>query len=70
MKKTKYLLSTSEDKDVIVAEVPANYKFDERGEYIVSKSFVDANVKSGQLTEMTGKINWEGQIWILTEDLA
>ena len=70
MKKIKYLLSTSEDKDVIVAEVPANYQFDERGEYIVSKGFVDVNVESGKLTEMTGEINWEGRIWVLTEDLA
>ena len=69
-KKTKYLLTTSEDKDVIVAEVPHNYKFDERGEYIVSKGFVDANLNAGLLTDMTGKLDWDGRIWILTEDLA
>jgi hypothetical protein len=68
-KKTKYLLTTSEDKDVIVAEVPHNYKFDERGEYIVSKGFVDANLKAGLFTDMTGKLGWDGKIWVLSSDI-
>ncbi len=67
--KTKYLLSTSEDKDVIIAEVPYNYKFDERGEYVVSKGFVDANLKAGLFVDMTEKLDWEGKIWMLTSDL-
>ena len=58
--KTKYLLTTSEDKDVIVAEVPHNYKFNERGEYIVSKSFVDVNVKAGNFKDVSGKLDWDG----------
>ena len=70
MKKTKYLLTTSEDKDVIIAEVPSNYKFDERGEYVVSKGFVDANLNAGLFTDMTGELDWDGKIWVLTEDLA
>jgi len=69
MKKTKYLLTTSQDKDVIVAEVPHNYKFDERGEYIVSKGFVDANLKAGLFTDMTGKLDWHGKIWVLSSDM-
>ena len=69
MKKTKYLLTTSEDKDVIVAEVPHQYKFDERGEYVVSKGFVDANLNAGLLTDMTDKLDWEGKIWVLSSDL-
>ncbi len=67
--KTKYLLTTSEDKDVIVAEVPHNYKFDERGEYIVSKGFVDANLKADLFTDMTGKLDWDGKIWVLSSDM-
>jgi hypothetical protein len=66
--KTKYLLTTSEDKDVIVAEVPHNYKFNERGEYIVSKSFVDVNVKAGNFKDVSGKLDWDGSIWILSSD--
>jgi len=68
--KTKYLLTTSEDKDVIVAEVPQNYKFNERGEYLVSKSFIDVNVEAGKLKEVTGQLDWDGSIWILSEDFA
>jgi len=67
--KTKYLLSTSEDKDVIIAEVPHNYKFDERGEYVVSESFVNANLKAGLFTDMTDKLDWEGKVWVLTSDI-
>ena len=70
MKKTKYLLTTSEDKDVIIAEVPSNYRFDERGEYVVSKGFLDANLNAGLFTDMTGELDWDGKIWVLTEDLA
>jgi hypothetical protein len=66
--KTKYLLTTSEDKDVIVAEVPQNYKFNERGEYVVSKSFVDVNVKAGNFIDVSGKIDWDGAVWILSSD--
>ena len=67
--KTKYLLSASEDKDVIIAEVPHNYKFDERGEYVVSESFVNANLKAGLFTDMTDKLDWEGKVWVLTSDI-
>jgi hypothetical protein len=67
--KTKYLLSTSEDRDVIIAEVPHNYKFDERGEYIVSESFLNANLEAGLFTDMTGELDWDGKVWILTSDI-
>ena len=70
MKKTKYLLTTSEDKDVIIAEVDGNYRFNEKSEYVVSKGFIDANVQSGTFTEMTGKLDWGGRIWVYTEDLS
>lgn len=65
---TRYLLTTSKDKDVIIAEVPANYSFKDRGEYRVSQSFVDINVKNKNFTEVTGKLDWNGQIWVLTSD--
>ena len=68
--KTKYLLTTSEDRDVIIAEVPDNHKYKEKGEYIVSKAFIDVNVKSGNFLEVTGKIDWDGRIWILDSDFA
>lgn len=68
-KKTKYLLTTSEDKHVIVAEVPHNYKHNDK-EFCVSRDMVKANVESGILTDMTGQLDWEGRIWILTEDIS
>jgi len=68
--KTKYLLTTSEDRDVIVAEVPENYSFKDKGEYLVSKSFIDVNVKAGNFLEVTGKVEWDGRIWILDSDFA
>ena len=68
-KKTKYLLTTSEDKHVIVAEVPHNYKHNDK-EFCVSRDMVKANVESDVLTDMTGQLDWEGRIWILTEDIS
>jgi hypothetical protein len=67
--KNKYLLTTSSDKDVIIAEVPSNHHFNP-SEYLVSKSMIDANVESGTFTEMTGKLDWDGRIWVYTEDLT
>lgn len=69
MKKTKYLLTTSEDKKVIIAEVPYNHSHTDK-EYVVSADMVQANVASGTFTDITGKLDWDGRIWILTEDLA
>ena len=70
MKSTKYLLTTSTDKCVIVAEVPQNHKKQDGAEYLVSQGFIHANVKSGNFTEVTGRIPWDGRIWILTSDLS
>jgi hypothetical protein len=68
--KTKYLLTTSSDKDVIIAEVPSNYQYNDKSEYVVSKGFVDANVQNGTFTDMTGQLDWEGQIWVYTNDIS
>jgi len=67
-KKTKYLLTTSEDKDVIIAEVPHNHLFNE-GERIVSQDMIDVNVKAGLFTDVTGQVDWDGKIWMLVEDM-
>jgi len=68
--KTKYLLTTSSDKDVIIAEVPSNYQYNDQSEYVVSKGFVDANVQNGTFTDMTGQLDWEGRIWVYTNDIS
>ena len=68
MKKTKYLLTTSADKHVIIAEVPHNHTHNE-GEYTISADMVKVNVKNGLFTDVSDKLDYEGKIWMLTEDL-
>lgn len=70
MKSTKYLLTTTDDKCVVIAEVPQGHRVDDRAEYVVSDGVIRANVASGNFTEVTGRIPWEGKIWVLTSDLA
>ena len=65
----KYLLTTSEDKCVIIAEVDYKHKA-EQNEFFVSQSFLDANLKAGKFTDITKKAEWNGRVWCLTEDLA
>ena len=69
-KKTKFLLTTSEDKDVIVAEVDSSHKYNERAEYVVSYDFVKTNVDNGTLVDITSKVDWDKRIWIYADDMA
>jgi hypothetical protein len=68
MGKTKYLLTTSEDKCVIIAEVPKSHPHNER-EYKVSSDMVELNVQNGLFTEITEHSDWGGRVWVFTEDL-
>jgi hypothetical protein len=68
VKKKKLMLSTSMEGDVIVADVKPSQARN-RGEYFVSDDFVRLNEESGTLTNMTGKIEHDGRIYILTADL-
>ena len=70
LKQTKYLLTTTDDKCVVIAEVPQHHKVDDRCEYIVSEGVVKVNTESGNFTEVTGRISWDGRIWVMTSDLA
>ena len=65
--KTKYLLTTSEDKKVIIAEVPTNHTHNDN-EYVVSRDMVIANVKNGNFIEKTNEVNWDGRLWVYAED--
>jgi hypothetical protein len=69
MKKTKYLLTTTEDGCVIIAEVDKNHQHNDK-EYKVSQGFVDANVNAGLFTDVRNMLDWDGKIWMLTEDLS
>lgn len=68
MKKTKYLLTTSADKHVIIAEVPHNHAHNDR-EYVISSAMVKVNVESGLFTDVSDELDYQGKIWMLTEDL-
>ena len=62
----KLLLTTSTSGDVIIAEVDARHP-EEKNAYFVSEDFVQVNVKNGQFTEMTGKLDYSGRIWVMKD---
>lgn len=66
--KKKYLLTTSEDKKVIIAEVPNNHAHN-GNEYVVSEDMVIANIENGLFIEKTNEVNWDGRLWVYAEDL-
>ena len=51
---------------IIIADVPTNHKKDYQ-EMFVSEGFLKANHKN--FVEMTDKIDWDGRIFVLKEDL-
>jgi|AACY02.14.fsa_nt_gi hypothetical protein len=63
----KYLLTTSVNNDVIIAEVSPTHKKAERSEYFVSESFLKANRKN--FTEITEEVEHDGRVWMLTSDM-
>ena len=66
----KLLLSTSQDGDVVVAEVARNHKKDPRSnEFFISRDTLRVNVESGNFVEVSDKVDWDGRMWILSEDI-
>ncbi|MBD36250.1 MAG: hypothetical protein CL512_05725 [Actinobacteria bacterium] len=77
LKQTKaLLLSLSEDGVVIIAEV--NRKAEEqkkknytwRREYYISESCLKANLERGTFKNISGKVDYDGRIYALADDLA
>ena len=68
-KKTKYLLTTTEDNCIAIAEVPSNYIYNQKSEYVVSESFINTNLEVGNFIDVTGRIDWDGQIWLYAPDI-
>jgi hypothetical protein len=66
----KYLLTKSDDGHIVIAQVSTNHKKTNDGEFFVSKSCIEANVRSGNFTEITDKVAWEGRVWMLSEDMS
>ena len=66
----KYLLSKSDDGHVVIAQVPHSFKKQSPYEFFVSEDFVKVNVKNGNFTNITDMVEWDGSVWMLTEDMA
>jgi len=66
IRRKRLLLTTSTSGDVIIAEVDARHP-EEKNAYFVSEDFVQVNVKNGQFTEMTGKLDYSGRIWVMKD---
>ena len=64
VKRKKLLLTTSTNGDVIIAEVDARHP-EEKNAYFVSRDFVRINVERGHFTDMTGKLDYEGKIYVM-----
>lgn len=63
----KFLLTTSVNNDVIIAEVSLTHKKADRSEYFVSESFLKANKRN--FTEITEEVEHDGRVWMLTSDM-
>ena len=66
VRRKRLLLTTSTSGDVIIAEVDAKHP-EEKNAYFVSEAFVQINVKNGQFTDMTGKLDYDGRIWVMKD---
>ena len=65
VRRKKLLLTTSSSGDVIIAEVDAKHP-EEKNCYFVSEAFVQVNVEKGNFTDMTGKLDYNGRIYVMT----
>lgn len=65
----KYLLTTSEDKCVIIAEVPTNHPHNDN-EYRVSESMLQSNVSSGIFVESSVRTGDGGRVWVYHDDIS
>lgn len=69
--KKKLLLSTSSDGDVIVAEVKQNHRKDpQSNDFFISHDMLKCNVESGNFVEVSDKVDWDGRIWMFSEDIG
>ena len=66
----KYLFTQSEDHHIIIAEVSNTHQKENPYDHFLSKSCVDANIASKNFTDISNSVDYEGKVWMLTEDLA
>jgi hypothetical protein len=74
-KKKRLLLSTSNDGVVVIAEVEREAEEQKKSksywlrEYYISEDCLQANLERGSFTDVSRKLNYNGRIFALTEDL-
>ena len=66
----KYLLTKSADAHIVIAQVDHSFKKRSPYEFFVSRDFLNVNIKNGNFTDITDKVDWGGKVWMLTEDMA
>lgn len=66
----KYVLTTSDDNHVIIAQVDDKYRKQKPNEVFLSASTLQANVSAGKFTDISDRIDYEYKVWILTEDIG
>jgi hypothetical protein len=66
----KYLLSKSDDGHIVIAQVPQTFKKRSPHEFFVSESFLNVNVQNNNFTDISDKVEWNGKVWMLTEDIG
>ena len=77
LKKTKHLLlSLSEDGVIVIAEVDREAETQKKKksfwsrEYYISGDCLKANLKSKNFTDISKRVDYDGKIYALTEDLS
>ncbi len=66
----KYVLTTSDDNHVIIAQVDDKYRKQKPNEVFLSTSTLQANVKAGKFTDISDRIDYEYKVWMLKEDIG
>jgi hypothetical protein len=66
----KYVLTTSDDNHVIIAEVDDRYRKQKPNEFFLSAGCLQANLQAGKFTDISDKVDYENRVWMLTEDMA
>ena len=65
--KKKLMLTSSSDGCIVIAEVEDGHQ-KVKGESFVSEDFLKVN--SDKFVDMTGKIGWQGRIYVLKSDCS
>tara|TARA_B100001939_G_scaffold338679_1_gene344562 strand:+ start:115 stop:339 length:225 start_codon:yes stop_codon:yes gene_type:complete len=65
--KKKLMLTSSSDGCIVIAEVDDGHQ-KVKGESFVSEDFLKVN--SDKFVDMTGKIGWQGRIYVLKSDCS